>query len=140
MEKEKLKRGEIFVVSEDYILWQGVEKKVFDSALSGHAFYEQRNRNTKIAIILGSLILIAVFWNMLNLFSVLILSGVVFYTLRFVDSCFRGIYRDQLEDFLKEELILMRDILKRANLEKIDVVEVNSSPWINTRYLLRKKY
>jgi hypothetical protein len=140
MEQEKTQRSDIFVVPEDYILWQSVEKKVFDAALSGHAFYELRIRNTKIAILLGNLILNALFWNMLTFFSILILNGVIIYALRYVDSGFREIYRQKLESYLKDELALMRDILKRANLGKIDAVEVNSSPWINTRYLLRKKY
>ena len=140
MEKEKIQRGEILVVPEDYTLWQSVENRVFDTAMEGHAIYEGKIRITRLSVSAGVAVFTLLFWDTLTLFSTMILAGVVIYVLRFIGSSYRGIYRDRLENFLKEELTLMRDILKRANASKIEVVDVHSSPWFNARYLLRKKY
>jgi DNA-directed RNA polymerase subunit E'/Rpb7 len=135
-----MERIEIFVDREDYKLWQSVEKQFFDCALVGHARYKKRIQDGVIGIGLGIVISIYLLWDSLSFMRILVMAGFVYFVVKKAMAFFKRFSGEVMEETLHQELKIMRAVLTRARLGHIDAVEVHTSPWVNTRYLLRIKY
>ncbi len=136
---DKYQRIEIFVPAKDYLSWQTVEEHVFRHALASHASYAKSVIATRLGLIIAFCLMVSTLWALHYFVVGIALFVVAFKLYKNIEPLIRNLYRQELEDFLKDELALMREILRSTNNLNIEAVDVHSSPWVNARYLLRKQ-
>jgi hypothetical protein len=127
----------LYATVEDYALWLSVETHVFETLLLGHAECERTIKNTKIGICIGFIISQYFMWTSFTFLTIMI--GLLLLLLGQVSKYIQKEYSQALREELARELWMMKSVLRRVTNENIETVEVHSSPWVNTRYLLLKK-